>query len=1137
VRGRKRLVAAAAIAIAANVSAGETSWVSARNGSWSVGANWVDGTPVAGDSAIVSSGVGTVDQNFNLNNFSFTGGEIRGGNSISTSGSFTWSGSARLGGSGTLSSNGTLAISGAVYLDGRTINNAATGIWSAGDLQPHTNNTTLNNLAGATLFIRSNNNVDSFNGATLTLNNAGTMVKDSSAGTSFLFDARINNTGTIDVQTGTLALGFFGGTSSGNFNIASGVVLAFGYYTFHPGTTFTGAGTIRIGIGAGSPTGTAMVNTDLSASNVALTSTTTAIDGSARLSISQRFDWQKGDLLGTGTMQINSNGTMNMSAGVGQTHSLFRNIDNNGVANWSSTAIVETGRGAMINNAGTWNFTADQQLQRPTALNGPAMLINNTGTISKSAGTGSTSIEASITNNGALTVSSGVLELALGGRSENGSTINIAAGGTLRLAGGAFGIKNGTSITNNGTLENSLGSVRASSTTLSGAKLMMNGLELAIDGNLDDNQFTWSRGVLSGSGTTTLTSDHTFDQPWGIAGGRALDTDGHNITWSDGFFGYGGGDSAFGFSGGGTINNSAGSIFAINLSSGTFDMGVTSDPLTLNNSGTLSKSGDAAIRILGALNNSGAIQVNDGALIASGGGSNSGRFAGTGTLVLGGPTQTFTSGSTISSLNVTVQADAATLGNSAPGAYQMQQLIVGEPANDARNAKLTIPSGVVVSTGSLTILAGSTLSVDGGGITSTGSAVVDQVAFGNEDAGVFVTNNGTISAGTISVQHATLDVDSGTITASNRFQIDGGTASFHSGAHLIAPTLDLNGGDVNAYQGFAWPASSLSTNGTTIHLKSGVSYSFAGSSNIAHGGLIIEPGASLDVGSMLHGGNSEIRGGLTSSGSVSLQFGSVFTVSMPGTVSAQSIGGDGLLYLSSGIITTGAGSGTFFTPNGGLVGTGMINGNVQCSGFIVPGEPSGDLHISGNLTLNGLTSYVAQIDASSAIPQVGHITVDGAAQLGGSMQVSFDDDNFVLLPNQTLELIHFTSRTGTFSSLFYSTPYEGLSYTLVYASGNVSITGQALPGDANLDGVVNAIDFDILATNFSASGTNNWLAGDFSGDGSVNSSDFTLLAANFNSRLPGLSLPLGALSPEPTCSSILTTTALLFFSRRRRRNV
>jgi MYXO-CTERM domain-containing protein len=96
-------------------------------------------------------------------------------------------------------------------------------------------------------------------------------------------------------------------------------------------------------------------------------------------------------------------------------------------------------------------------------------------------------------------------------------------------------------------------------------------------------------------------------------------------------------------------------------------------------------------------------------------------------------------------------------------------------------------------------------------------------------------------------------------------------------------------------------------------------------------------------------------------------------------------------------------------------------------------------------------------------------------------------------------------------------------------------------GDANLDGKVNAIDFNILASNFGAA-SKPWVQGDFNYDGAVNTTDFNYIATNFNAAaLPSEALgtspvgeSLGTLVPEPSMLGLATLGAALGVRRRRR---
>jgi autotransporter-associated beta strand protein len=140
---------------------------------------------------------------------------------------------------------------------------------------------------------------------------------------------------------------------------------------------------------------------------------------------------------------------------------------------------------------------------------------------------------------------------------------------------------------------------------------------------------------------------------------------------------------------------------------------------------------------------------------------------------------------------------------------------------------------------------------------------------------------------------------------------------------------------------------------------------------------------------------------------------------------------------------------------------------------------------------------------------------------------------------------------------------SGLLYGVGYADGADGVVAGLAPGqievaytllgDANLDGLVNSADFNILAANFNQSITG-WDQGDFNYDGLVNSADFNALAANFNQGVSGaatagdvaaldafaaangLSLPT-SIVPEPASAALLLVGAASLLSRRSRGRV
>ena len=103
-------------------------------------------------------------------------------------------------------------------------------------------------------------------------------------------------------------------------------------------------------------------------------------------------------------------------------------------------------------------------------------------------------------------------------------------------------------------------------------------------------------------------------------------------------------------------------------------------------------------------------------------------------------------------------------------------------------------------------------------------------------------------------------------------------------------------------------------------------------------------------------------------------------------------------------------------------------------------------------------------------------------------------------------------------------------------SGSNVLIRYTYSGDANLDGKVNALDFNALASNYGNTSGKFWNQGDFNYDGFTNTLDFNSLAANFNEVLAA-PLPangVGLIVPEPVGLAMLAMAGATRFRRRRR---
>ncbi|QDT00229.1 PEP-CTERM sorting domain-containing protein [Adhaeretor mobilis] len=549
---------------------------------WTVNAQWAPtGFPNNGTTntfhAIISAGTPALNQNITLDQLTLNGGAIAGTQNLTVLNSTLWSGG-ELTGTGLTTLGGAATLNGdAKYLTNRrqVVSNGTTN-FSGGDLYVNapgdaglaptwTNNGTFNAIDEADIVLQD------FGGTRPRFTNAATGIfNKSGVGTETYISTEFHNAGTVNVNSGILAL-VGGGTDNGSYTLSPLTEL-----TFHGGDRMLTAassisGTGNIGVYGGAVTingalnmsgaaqllaqgGSIDVNGTFTAPNTItvsgggaifntapftmagpVTLSSGSLGGSANMALNGGFDWSGGELTGTGTTTLSGTTTLNESE---KYLTDRRQVVSNGTTTLSGGSLNmyapgDDGLAPTWTNNGTFNATdeADIVLQdfggsRPRFTNAATGIYNKSGVGTE------TYISTEFHNAGTVHINSGYLSLYDG--ADSGS-YTLASSTELNFYGGDRTLSATSSISGTGnvgvyggtvTVDGALNLSAAGQLLVQGGSLGINGSARTIavpvtlsSGSLGGSAnmalnggFDWSGGELTGTGTTTLSGTTTLNE-------------------------------------------------------------------------------------------------------------------------------------------------------------------------------------------------------------------------------------------------------------------------------------------------------------------------------------------------------------------------------------------------------------------------------------------------------------------------------------------------------------------------------------------------------------------------------------------------------------------------------------------------
>ena len=953
-------------------------WTNSSGGNWSTGSNWSLGSaPTSANNAIIdASGTYTVNLDVTpaFNSLTIGGGAtgtqtladtttqditFTNAGTITTSGVLALS-SGRLVGAGGLTVNGTLnwsadseidttvavsngasmnlSGSGTRFLNGGTINNSGTINWSGTENISVYNSGVINNLSGGLFSVTNDQQIfQHCCSAGQAFNNAGTFLKTVATGTTSITSNGFNNSGTVDIQSGTFNPSS-SGTSSGVFNATASGAFLFNNstYTLATEATLTGAGNFQITGGQLNVSASGIV-----VDHITLSGGTLNVNSGGLITTSATgvIDWSAdATLSGAGALTISATGTLNLS-GAGTRFIDGGTLNNNGTVNWSGTENISVVNSGVINNNATGLFSVTNNQVIFQHCCGIGQAFNNAGTFRKTVATGTTGIQSNGFNNtGTVDIQSGTFNPSSSGTSSG--IFHATAAGTFLFNNSTYTLASGATLTGAGNFQISGGTLLVNATGVTVDHITLNGGTLNIPGSVT----TSASGVVDWTADATLTGAGSLN----ITGGGTLNINGAGTRFIDG--GTLNNSGTVNWSGtdnisvvdNGVINNLGTGLFSVTNNQVIFQH-CCSPGQAFNNVGTFRKTvatGTTGIQNNG-FNNSGTVDIQSGTFNPSSSGASSGVFNATasGAFLFNNNTYTLGSGATligsgnfqVSGGQLLVNATGVTVDHLTLNGGTLN--ITGAVTTSATGIVDWTADSTITGAGSLTIASGGTLNIsgagtrflDGGTLNNAGTVIWT----GTDNISVF--NNGVINNQGGGLFHAKNDqlIFQHCCAAGQAFNNAGtfrktvatGTTTIQNNGFTNSGTVDIQSGTFN-------PASS-GTSTSVFNVLSGATILFNNNTY------------TLGLGATLTGsGNVQLSGGQLTVNATGVTVDHLImssgTLNVTGSIGTSATGvvdwnadsvltGAGSLAINSGGTLNITGAGTRFIDGGTLNNSGTVN--------------------------------------------------------------------------------------------------------------------------------------------------------------------------------------------------------------------